>query len=124
VLTRDFLATWSTWWDKAPPEFLDFYYAGVRNAERREVVVLTQILADEINVGYGHLYNESIVAIDGTMPKDLEDFVKRVDSARGQLEIRTSRGGIIAFDAEQVRSETPRILERYHIPRDRSADLL
>ncbi len=124
VLTRDFLATWSTWWDKAPPEFLDFYYAGVRSEERREVVVLTQILADEINIGYGHLYNESIVALDGVMPRDLADLVERVDAATGELEIQTSRGGVIVFESEQVRRENSRILERYHIPRDRSADLL
>jgi S1-C subfamily serine protease len=54
-LSRDFLATWQTWWDKAPPEFLEQYYAGIKSEQRREVVVLTQVLADEINVGYAHL---------------------------------------------------------------------
>ena len=42
------------------------------------MVILTQILADEINVGYGHLYNEGVQSIDGHMPLDMVDFVKRL----------------------------------------------
>jgi S1-C subfamily serine protease len=123
TLSRDFLATWDKWWNKAPKEFLYYYYTGVRTPERREVVILTQILADEINVGYAHLYNEGITAVNGVMPRDLEDFVTRVLGSRGIVEIKTSSNGIIAFDADEVRAATPRILERYHIPRDRAKGL-
>ena len=52
TLTRDYLTTWDKWWNKAPKEFLNYYYLGYRTAEQHEVVILTQILADEINVGY------------------------------------------------------------------------
>ncbi|MCA9675626.1 MAG: trypsin-like peptidase domain-containing protein [Kofleriaceae bacterium] len=123
TLTRDFLTTWDKWWNKAPKEFLYHYYMGVRTAERHEVVILTQILADEINVGYAHLYNEAIEAIDGVMPRDLEDFVTRLTAARGIVEIQTSSGGVVMLDTEEVRKATPRILERYRIPKDRSAGL-
>jgi hypothetical protein len=51
-LTRDYLTTWEEWWNKAPKEFLNFYYLGRRAPERHEVVVLTQIFADQINTGY------------------------------------------------------------------------
>jgi hypothetical protein len=39
------------------------------------------------------------------------------------VEIETSSQGIIVFDPGEVRAATPRILERYHISRDRSGDL-
>ena len=65
TLTRDYLTTWDKWWNKAPKEFLNYYYLGFRSAEQHEVVILTQILADEINVGYGHLYNEAVAKLDG-----------------------------------------------------------
>ncbi len=123
TLTRDFLTTWDKWWNKAPKEFLYHYYMGERTADRHEVVILTQILADEINVGYAHLYNEAIVAIDGAMPRDMVDFVARLQAARGVVELQTSSGGVIMLDADEVRAATPRILERYRIPRDRSPDL-
>jgi S1-C subfamily serine protease len=123
TLTRDFLTTWDKWWNKAPKEFLHYYYSGVRTAERDEVVILTQILADEINVGYGHLYNEAIVGVNGAMPLDMPDFVRRVEAADRMVELQTSSGGIIILDAGEVRAAMPRILDRYRIPRDRSAEL-
>ena len=122
-LTRDYLTTWDKWWNKAPKEFLNYYYLGYRSTEQHEVVILTQILADEINVGYSHLYNEAVATLDGRVPRDLEDFVARLSGARGVVEITTTSGGMIMLDADEVRRATPRILGRYHIPRDRSPGL-
>jgi S1-C subfamily serine protease len=122
-LTRDYLTTWDKWWNKAPKEFLNYYYLGFRTAQQHEVVILTQILADEINVGYAHLYNEAVATINGHAPLDMVEFVQALSSARGVVEITTTSGGIIMLDADEVRKATPRILARYHIPRDRTPGL-
>jgi hypothetical protein len=53
----------------------------------------------------------------------MEDFVSRLSAARGVVEITTTSGGMIMLDAEEVRRATPRILARYHIPRDRTVGL-
>jgi len=123
TLTRDYLTTWDKWWNKAPKEFLNYYYLGHRAPEQHEVVILTQILADEINVGYGHLYNEAIAKLDGVVPRDMEDFVTRLSNAHGVVELETTSGGLIILDADEVRRATPRVLARYHIPRDRTPGL-
>jgi hypothetical protein len=123
TLTRDYLTTWDKWWNKAPKEFLNYYYLGYRSADQHEVVILTQILADEINVGYSHLYNEAVATLDGRVPRDMEDFVARLSAARGVVEITTTSGGVIMLDADEVKAATPRILARYHIPRDRTPGL-
>lgn len=123
TLTRDYLTTWDKWWNKAPKEFLNYYYLGIRTPQQHEVVILTQVLADEINVGYSHLYNEAVAKLDGVVPRDMEDFVARLSAARGVVEIETTSGGLLIFDADDVRAATPRILARYHIPRDRTAGL-
>ncbi len=123
TLSRDFLATWAKWWNKAPKEFLYHYFSGLRTSERREVVILTQILADRINVGYEDLYNESVVSVDGVLPRDMQDFVARLDAAQGVVEIQTSGPGVIMLDAGQARESNPDILTRYHIAADRSNDL-
>jgi len=122
-LTRDYLTTWDKWWNKAPKEFLNYYYLGFRSPEQHEVVILTQVLADEINVGYAHLYNEAVATIGGKTPLDMEDFVAQLSSTRGVVEIVTTSGGMIMLDAEEVRKATPRIMARYHIPRDRTPGL-
>jgi hypothetical protein len=123
TLTRDYLTTWDKWWNKAPKEFLNYYYLGFRSAEQHEIVILTQILADESNVGYNHLYNEAIATLDGKIPRDMEDFVGRLSAAKGVVEIVTTSGGMIMLDSEEVRHATQRILARYHIPRDRTIGL-
>ncbi len=124
TLTRDFLTTWDKWWNKAPKEFLYHYYMGSRSAERNEVVILTQILADEINVGYGHLYNEGVARVNGATFLDMKDLVARISAAHGIVEIHTSSGGVLMLDTDEVRRANPRILERYRIARDRSPDLV
>ena len=53
----------------------------------------------------------------------MDDFVARLIVARGVVEIETTSGGIIMLDADEVRKATPRILARYHIPRDRTPGL-
>lgn len=123
TLTRDFLATWDSWWDKAPKEFLHYYYSGIRSAERHEVVILTQILADQLNIGYEHLYSEAVRSVDGAPVLDMADFVAKIEAASGLVEIRMSSDGVIVLDTAQVAEAHQRILERYRISRDRSSGL-
>jgi S1-C subfamily serine protease len=123
TLTRDYLTTWDKWWNKAPKEFLNYYYLGYRTQHQHEIVILTQILADEINVGYAHLYNEAVATLNGKGPLDMVEFVQMLSNAHGVVEITTTSGGIIMLDADEVRKATPRILARYHIPRDRTPGL-
>ena len=122
-LSRNFLKTWDKWWNKAPKEFLHHYYSGVRSEERQSVVILSQILADGVNIGYSHLYNEGIVEVNGAKPRDLVDFLARVEATDGVLELRTSSDGIVLLEADQIAQANARILERYHVAHDRSADL-
>jgi hypothetical protein len=74
-------------------------------------------------VGYGHLYNEGIAKINGVTPRDMVDFVARIEATKDVVELETSSGGVIMLDAQETRDAQDRILQRYHIARDRSADL-
>lgn len=122
-LSLDLLKTWREWWNRAPPEYLNMYYTGLRTAERQEVVAISQILADEINVGYEDFFHEAVVAVNGRLPRDMRDFVDQVQSAPDLVELTTSRYGTLMIDPAEAAEAAPRILERYCIPRDRSTDL-
>ena len=122
-LSLDFLRTWDHWWEKAPPEFLHEYYSGTRRPGRHEVIVLTHILADQINVGYEGFDYTTVVSVNGTPPESMAHFVAMMDSSQGQLEIRNSDHCVLAFDVAEAEAATPEILARYHVPKDRSADL-
>ena len=82
VLCRDYLATWDSWWEKAPKEFLHTYYSGNRTAKQLESIILCQILADEVNVGYEGLYSESIASVNGKKIRDMKHFVGLVGNQR------------------------------------------
>lgn len=123
ILTRDLLTTWKNWWDEAPKEFLHLYYSGIRTPERQEIIVLTQILADEINVGYETLYNESVLAVNGTRPKHMQEFAQLIQEADGLVEIQLSSKSRAILDVNEVKDSQERILKRYHIGHDRSENL-
>lgn len=123
ALTRNYLTTWDEWWNKAPKEFLNFYYLGRRTAAQHEVVILSSILADTATRGYEHLYNEAVSTIDGHPPRDMFDFAGRLARARGTVRIDTTSGGVIVLDVDEARLATARVLETYAIPADRTAGL-
>lgn len=122
-LTRDYLTTWDKWWNKAPKEFLHYYYSGHRTDSLHELVVLTQVLADEINVGYGSAYDKAVATVNGQPPRDLAELVQLIEQAQGIVEIVLTSGAIIALETEEVKAATPRILDRYRVIRDRSPGL-
>jgi S1-C subfamily serine protease len=122
-LSRDFLSTWDSWWDKAPKEFLHYYYSGSRDEKRQEVVILTQVLADELNVGYEDLYSEAIMSVNGTQPRDLAHFAELIQNATDVVELKTSSHSVIVLDKAAAEKASPAILARYHIRADRSSNL-
>lgn len=123
-LTAEYLQVWGEqWWDKAPKELLHLYYAGLRSEARQEVVVLAHVLADEINVGYEHLYHDVITAVGGVMPRDMRHFVDMVSAAKSQVHLQTSSNATLLLDAKAAKKVSGRILARYRVPADRSPDL-
>lgn len=122
-LTRDYLGTWNQWWKQAPKEFLHLYYSGIRTADRREVVVLSHILADAVNRGYDHLHDESVLTVNNAPVHDFEHFVRTLEAAEDTVVMALSKGGLVVLDAAEAKAANQSILARYHIPRDRSKDL-
>ena len=123
ALSRDYLATWDTWWEKAPKEFLHAYYSGARTSTRQEMIILSQVLADEINIGYEGLYSESVVSVNGKKPRDMAHFVALVETSTSNVQIRTSTNALIVLDVKGVAERGSIILDRYRIERDRSTNL-
>jgi S1-C subfamily serine protease len=123
-LTAEYLRIWGEqWWDKAPKELLHLHHSGERRRDRQEIVVLQQVLADAVNVGYEPFTNDVVTEVNGKAPADLRDFVQMIDAVDGEVVLRLSSGATVLFDAREARAAHPRILSRYHVPGDRSTDL-
>jgi S1-C subfamily serine protease len=123
-LTAEFLRIWGEhWWDKAPKELLHLYYSGLRRPEQQEVVVLAQVLADRVNVGYEPFMNDVVAEVNGVRPVDMRDFIARMDAAVGEVVLKLTSGATVLLDSKAAKAAMPRILEQYHVPGDRSSDL-
>ncbi|MEM1034398.1 MAG: serine protease [Myxococcota bacterium] len=119
-LTVDYLRTWRDWWEKAPSELVRAYYQGTRTATRRELIVLSAVLADEINAGYEGRDHATVKTVNGTVPRDLAHFVEMVEGTRaGAVEIALSDHGVLVLDPAEARRRGPEILARYRVPSDR-----
>ena len=123
-VTAEYLRNWGdSWWDKAPKGLLHDYYYGLRRPQQREVVVLAQVLADDVNVGYESFANDAVTSVDGKLPVDMADFVKRMDRADGEVVVQLASGATVLLDVEAARSAEGRIRDLYYLPGDRSQDL-
>ena len=124
VLSADFLRCWEDWTNYGPKEFLNLYFLGRVSEQQQEVVIISQVLADEVNVGYEVMHTEVLKSVNGCAPRDMAHFVGLMDECVGTVELLTSRDSRIVFDAEKTREAGPRILAQYGIPADRSQDLM
>lgn len=124
-LTRDYLKTWgSNWWLNAPHGLMDRYERGCRRPERREVIVLQKVLADEANQGLHDVESLEIIRVQGQPVQDLKHLVQVIETSREPFIFfegidRTQ----IAIDRELAEGRKPLILQRFGVPQDRSEDL-
>lgn len=122
-LTRDFLATWEDWDNRAPTGLVVHYESGLPTAERPEIVLLSRVLADELTMGMDLAECEVVERVGDERVQSMAHLARLLDHAKGDVEIQTASGVRLVLEAGEVARAQPRILERYHVPRDRSRDL-
>jgi len=97
---------------------------GEPTEERREIVVLASVLADEINVGYHDLKDIVISHVNGKKISTMEDLVAAVEGNEGSYHVLVDgRGKEIVLDKKKMDARDGIIVKRYQIPFDRSEDL-
>lgn len=112
------------WFVHAPKELLHYYLYGEPEANRREIVVLTKVLADEVNVGYHEIENAVIGRVNGRAIASMADLVQALDQHTGPYhEIQDIHGYKLVIDRRKAARRLPAILSKYGIDRDRSDDL-
>ena len=114
----------SQWFFSAPSKLLYFYQNGIRTADKKEIVLLTKVLADEINLGYHNMDNAVIEKVNGRKIADMSDLVKAVEENKDQFHVfEDDSGNKIVLKREIVNQFSGRILETYRVKADRSEDL-
>ncbi len=124
-LTVNFLKEWGEEWrDNAPIHLVNYYNLGEPTKDRKQIVILVKVLADEVNMGYHSLNFNVISNVNGKRISDIKDLVSAIEEHQGKYHvIEDERGFKIILDRIKVDESTEGILKRYKINSDRSEDL-
>lgn len=119
-LTCAYLRSWGTDWKRRAPFRLNYFTANEASKERPSVVILSQVLPDNYNIGYQeqkYLVVEKVNGRDITQLTDLLDAFKNPVGSYHVIEFKKSnelrRMVLAAGDPE--RAATRRVLEHYGI---------
>ena len=112
-------------YDELPPKLAAYADSkGVVTAERRQVVILSAVLPDPVARGYLDWESVVVRSVDGVVPRDLAHLAELIDRATGKfLRVETEDGFVMILDVQAAREAGPRILKKYGIAHDRSANL-
>lgn len=123
-LTMNFLKSWESPSD-APPNLVYYLFEGEQAEERREIVLLVQVLADNVNVGYQDIRYSIITKANGVNAATFDEFVQAIENNQSEYHVlEDERGSRIILNKEKAKESLPRILENYKIPSDRSKNLM
>lgn len=126
VLTQPYLSQeWGKeWQQKAPVRFVEKALYAAKDKPDQEIVILSQILAADINVTYQQ-YVPNIVTHVNTVPiRNLRHLVEQVEANKLpflRLDLESER--VIILDAQEANIQSAEILESHNIPYIKSGDL-
>jgi hypothetical protein len=138
TLTYEYMHEWE--WAKEHHRYRHFAYEVFPSPRRKQVVLVREVLAHQINLGY-HQMSEAIVErVNGVEIVELRDVVRALASPAGDFHVietdyhgprgesqrsdyHSSYGTRIVLDAKTAERATAEILSEHGIAHDRSPDL-
>jgi S1-C subfamily serine protease len=117
-LSYNFLERWPRQF-MYPTELKYLYELGERAEGRQEVVVLSHVLSDKLNVGYEDLVMQVVQEVNNVKVRDFAHFVSLLDHAEGLVRLKTTQQMWLVVSCEEARAREGELLTRYHIPQAR-----
>jgi len=114
---------------KKAPLNLVYYAIGtgrLNMQEKKDIVVLLNVLPDDINVGYHGISNEVIAKVNGVDIKSFKDFILRIHEGKTKKQytvFETEHRSQIILNNSNIDKVSDNILERNNIPRPFSSDV-
>jgi len=138
ALTHEYMEHWE--WAREHFRYQMLYNATLPSPERRQVVLLHEVLAHAINLGYHQMRGAVVDAVNGVRIGDLRDVVRAFATPVGGVHVvetdyygprseskrsdyHHSFGTRIVIDARESERATAEVLAQHRIPSDRSDDL-
>ncbi|MCK5341447.1 MAG: trypsin-like peptidase domain-containing protein [Desulfobulbaceae bacterium] len=123
-LTLNYLKEFGGDWSLFSPNELMHYYQNGEPDGWREVVVLTEVLADKSNIGYHEFEDNIIVKVNNRDITAVKDLVQAFEEHSGKFHtVEDIRGYKLILSDSAAKESMNRILKNYSISSDRSPDL-
>ncbi|KAG6549580.1 hypothetical protein Mapa_008962 [Marchantia paleacea] len=108
-----------------PVKILEKATYGMAEFEDEQLVVVSQVLASDVNVGYEDIEAAQVLSFNGTKIRNLRQLAQLADSCEDRyIQIELDNEMLVVLETEQARTAIPQILRDHCIPADRSEDLL
>jgi hypothetical protein len=121
-LTEAYLRSWGAGWRQRAPFRLSYYEMDKVKPERPQRVVLSQVIPNEVNMGYEGLRNTAIDEVNGLKIRQISDLVTALKTPIDGFDVfKFAPGEPIqqaVLDASVLDKANEQIMTRYHIPSD------
>lgn len=124
-LSKNLLKIWGdNWMSVAPNELISIYQNNVPEVEGEQVVLISRVLAAEINDGYQDISFWIVKSVNGQKIRSMQELVSVIEAHTGTYTIlENEKKQQIILNNERARAEHEKILSIYRISQDRSDDL-
>ncbi|KMZ65479.1 hypothetical protein ZOSMA_31G00650 [Zostera marina] len=108
----------------APVKLLEKHLHGMSQSEDEQIVLVSQVLVADINIGYEDIVNTQVIACNDLPVKNLKDLANRVESCNDEfLQFDLEYQQIVVLRTETAKAATVDILTTHCIPSAMSNDL-
>ncbi|EES17700.1 hypothetical protein BDA96_09G044800 [Sorghum bicolor] len=92
--------------------------------EGEQIVIVSQVLAHEVNIGYEHMGNQQVMKLNGTTIKNIHHLAHLVDTCKDKfLTFEFEDDFLVVLHREEAAAASSDILKEHAIPSIRSSDL-
>ncbi|XP_047326435.1 protease Do-like 9 [Impatiens glandulifera] len=108
----------------APIQLLDKLLHAMPKSENEQLIVISQVLVADINIGYETIENEQVVSFNGKPVKNLKSLATMVENCKDKfLKFDLEYDHIVVLRTKSAKAATPDILKTHGIASAMSADL-
>ncbi len=120
-LTENYLREWGNDWSYVTPKkMMVAYEEGAQTLQKKEIVVLNQVLPHKISEGYHTVHNVLVHKVNNISVQSLSHLMGLLEkTTQKTVVITTSEGEKIILDRAQVKKNAPEILQKFSITQDR-----
>jgi S1-C subfamily serine protease len=109
-------------YNSPPTKFIYEARYGKIKKDRKEVIVISDILPDDLNKGYDDVISDFIVSkVNGKKIVKLKDVIDIIENTKDKfIVIEEKNGEKIIFNTKKLREKNKDILQKYNVVKDRS----